>query len=86
MKCGAQGSAPLPSMSLIDTHSRLRHALNSRIQRGNMSVTLLARKTQISKAHLSNYLHGKRNLSVASMSRILDALDLALEIFPKSKL
>ena len=72
-------------MSLLDTHYRLRVALNCRIQRGTMSVTLLARKTRMSKAHVSNFLHGKRSLSVESMSRILDALDLSLEVFPKSR-
>lgn len=48
-----------------------------RVQRGSLSVSLLARQTGFAQAHLSNFLRGRRNLSLDAMDRILQAQHLA---------
>ena len=42
-----------------------------RIQRGTLSVSLLARQTGFAQAHLSNFLHSRRQLSLAALDRVL---------------
>lgn len=54
-------------------HERLRTVLLSRIQRGTLSVTLLAEQTGYGHAHISNFLRDRRGLSVEAMDRILKA-------------
>ena len=64
------------------TQTNVRAIVERRIQRGTMSVTLLARKTGLAPSHVSNFLHAKRQLSIDSLQRILTALGLKLEIVP----
>lgn len=52
-------------------HERLRLELLRRIQRGTVSVSLLGRQSGFGQAHLSNFLHGRRQLSLDAMDRIL---------------
>lgn len=59
-------------------HERLRLELLRRIQRGTLSVSLLARQTGFGQAHLSNFLHGRRQLSLDAMDRILAAQRLTV--------
>ena len=54
-------------------HERLRLELLRRIQRGTLSVSLLARQTGFGQAHLSNFLHSRRQLSLEAMDRVLTA-------------
>ncbi|MGO8757989.1 MAG: hypothetical protein ACLQG3_07680 [Terracidiphilus sp.] len=64
-------------------HDRLRLELLRRIQRGSLSVSLLARQTGFGQAHLSNYLHSRRQLSLEAMDRILAAQHLtAADLLP----
>lgn len=72
-------------MTLSQAHEKLRLALNYRVQRGTMSVSLLARTTGISQTHCSNFLHGQRGLSLASMDAVLLAQGLAVELLPLSR-
>ncbi len=58
-------------------HERLRLELLRRIQRGTLSVSLLARQTGFGQSHLSNFLHNRRQLSLEAMDRILAAQQLA---------
>jgi len=58
-------------------HERLRLELLRRIQRGTVSVSLLARQTGFGQAHLSNFLHSRRQLSLDAVDRILAAQHLA---------
>ena len=58
-------------------HEHLRLELLRRIQRGTLSVSLLARQTGFGQAHLSNFLHSRRQLSLEAMDRILAAQHLA---------
>jgi hypothetical protein len=60
-------------MNFSQMHERLRLELFRRIQRGTLSVSLLARQTGFGQAHLSNFLHSRRQLSLDAMDRILAA-------------
>jgi hypothetical protein len=65
-------------MNFTQTHERLRLELLRRIQRGSLSVSLLARQTGFAQAHLSNFLRSRRQLSLNAMDRILAAQHLAI--------
>lgn len=70
-------------MNLTQMHERLRLELLRRIQRGTLSVSLLARQTGFGQAHLSNFLHSRRQLSLEAMDRILAAQHLtAADLLP----
>jgi hypothetical protein len=62
-----------PQMNFTQMHERLRLELLRRIQRGTVSVSLLARQTGFGQSHLSNFLHNRRQLSLEAMDRILAA-------------
>lgn len=66
-------------MKFLDLHARLRWEVMRRIQHGALSSSLLARQTGLAQAHLSNFLHGRRNLSLQALDRVLSALALAVE-------
>lgn len=64
-------------------HERLRLELLRRIQRGSLSVSLLARQTGFAQAHVSNFLHRRRQLSLEAMDRVLAARRMAAaELLP----
>lgn len=65
-----------PQMNFTQMHERLRQELLRRIQRGTLSVSLLARQTGFGQAHLSNFLRSRRRLSLEAMDRILSAQHL----------
>ena len=65
-----------PQMNFAQLHERLRHELLRRIQRGSLSVSLLARQTGLAQAHLSNFLHVRRRLSLQAVDRVLAAQHL----------
>jgi hypothetical protein len=70
-------------MNLTQMHERLRLELLRRIQRGTLSVSLLARQTGFGQAHLSNFLHSRRQLSLEAMDRILAAQHMtAADLLP----
>ena len=65
--------ASYPQMNFTQMHERLRLELLRRIQRGTVSVSLLARQTGYGQSHLSNFLHCRRQLSLDALDRILAA-------------
>ena len=70
-------------MNFTQMHERLRLELLRRIQRGTLSVSLLARQTGFGQSHLSNFLRCKRQLSLEAMDRILTAQHLtAADLLP----
>jgi transcriptional regulator with XRE-family HTH domain len=72
-------------MNLTQMHERLRMELLRRIQRGTLSLSLLARQTGLTTSHLSNFLHGKRGLSFDAADRILYAQQMSLvDLLPAS--
>ncbi len=60
-------------MNFTQMHERLRLELLRRIQRGSLSVSLLARQTGFRQSHLSNFLHCRRQLSLEGLDRVLAA-------------
>jgi transcriptional regulator with XRE-family HTH domain len=70
-------------MNFTQMYERLRIELQRRIQRGTLSVSLLARQTGLGQSHLSNFLHGRRQLSLEAMDRILAAQSMsAADLLP----
>jgi len=75
--------ANYPQMNMTQMHERLRLELLRRIQRGTLSVSLLARQTGFGQPHLSNFLHGRRQLSLEAIDRILATQQLtAADLLP----
>jgi hypothetical protein len=75
--------AEFPQMNLSQMHEKLRLELLRRIQRGTLSVSLLARQTGFGQSHLSNFLHSRRQLSLEAMDRLLAAQHLtAIDLLP----
>jgi transcriptional regulator with XRE-family HTH domain len=70
--------ANYPQMNFTQMHERLRLELLRRIQRGTLSVSLLARQTGFGQPHLSNFLHSRRQLSLEALDRILAAQHLTV--------
>jgi hypothetical protein len=66
-------------MNFLQMHERLRTVCLRRIQRGNLTITLLATLTGLSKSHLSKFLHSGGQLSFKAATRILSALKLEAE-------
>jgi hypothetical protein len=64
-------------MNFTQMHERLRLELLRRMQRGTLSVSLLARQTGFGQSHLSNFLHCRRQLSLDALDRILAAQHMA---------
>jgi hypothetical protein len=58
-------------MNFTQMHERLRLELLRRIQRGTLSVSLLARQTGFGQSHISNFLRSRRQLSLEAMDRVL---------------
>lgn len=58
-------------MNFTQMHERLRLELVRRIQRGTLSVSLLARQSGFGQSHISNFLRGRRQLSLEALDRIL---------------
>lgn len=66
-------------MTFTQLHERLRVEIARRIHRGQLTGTLLARQTGLPASHLSNFIHRKRNLSLAALDRVLAAQLLSIE-------
>ena len=70
-------------MNFTQMHERLRLELLRRIQRGTVSVSLLSRQTGFGQAHLSNFLHNRRQLSLQALDSILASQHLsAADLLP----
>jgi hypothetical protein len=75
--------ANYPQMNFTQMHERLRLELLRRIQRGTLSVSLLARQTGFGQPHLSNFLHSRRQLSHEAVDRVLASQHLtAADLLP----
>lgn len=66
-------------MKFEDLHERLRLETWRRIDQGNLSSSLLARQTGLAQAHISNFLHRRRRLSLPALDRVLLAQALSVE-------
>jgi hypothetical protein len=73
------GRAILTPMKFLELHERLRLETWRRIDLGIQSSGLLARQTGLAQAHISNFLHRRRRLSLTALDRILLAQALSVE-------
>jgi len=70
-------------MNIAQVHERLRLELLRRVQRGTLSVSLLSRQTGFGQPHLSNFLRGRRQLSLEAMDKVLAAQHMsAADLLP----
>ncbi len=60
-----------PQMNFTQMHEHLRLELLRRIERGSLSVSLLARQTGFGQSHLSNFLRSRKQLSLEGLDRVL---------------
>jgi hypothetical protein len=65
-------------MNFSQMHECLRLELRRRIQRGTVSVSLLARQTGLGQSHLSNFLHSHRQHSIDALDHVLAAQHLTM--------
>jgi transcriptional regulator with XRE-family HTH domain len=65
-------------MNFSKLQERVRLELLRRIERGTLSVSLLARQTGLGQPHISNFLHRRRGLSLKTLDRILEAQHLQI--------
>jgi transcriptional regulator with XRE-family HTH domain len=65
-------------MNFSQLQERVRLELLRRIERGTLSVSLLARQTGLGQPHISNFLHSRRGLSLKTLDRILEAQHLQI--------
>ena len=66
-------------MTFSQLHERLRLEMWRRIQRGVVTGKLLAAQTGLRPSHISNFLHRKRNLSLAALDKLLDAQQISIQ-------
>ncbi len=71
-------------MTLLEVEEAIRFNAIRQIQSGAMSVKLLAHLTKLQSPQTSNFLRRRRNLSIRSMSRIIGALGLEIEVIPRN--
>lgn len=63
-------------MNLQDLQDKLRAHIRARIGRGELTGTGLSREAGFQQGHLSNFLNARRGLSLESMDRLLQTLNL----------
>src|ERR1700747_3231016 len=72
-------------MNFSQLHERLRIEIVRRIDRDQLTGTLLARQTGLRQSHLSNFIRGKRKLSLSALDRVLAAQLLSIAaLLPES--
>ncbi len=66
-------------MNFADLHELLRQELARRIETGVLTGTRLAQLTGFRQAHISNFLNGRRALSLEGLDRVLAAQKLTID-------
>ena len=66
-------------MNFQDLHELLRQEIQRRIERGSLTGTGLARQAGFRQAHISNFLHRRRALSLEGLDRVMAAQSLGIE-------
>ena len=65
-------------MRLQDLQDELRAHIRARIDRGELTGTGLSREAGFQQGHLSNFLNARRGLSLESMDRLLETLNIGV--------
>jgi transcriptional regulator with XRE-family HTH domain len=64
------------AMLITDLQNRLRVLVRERIASGELTGTELANRAGFQQAHVSNFLNGRRGLSIEAMDRVMEVLGL----------
>jgi hypothetical protein len=64
-------------MLVSDMQDSLRKITLKRIANGDVRGVALSRATGFKEAHISNFLHGHRNVSIEGFDKFLKALSLS---------
>jgi transcriptional regulator with XRE-family HTH domain len=67
------------AMNFQELHELLRLELVRRIERGGLTGSRLASQTGFQQAHISNFLNGRRSLSLEGLDRVLAAQHLTVD-------
>ncbi|MCL2660692.1 MAG: helix-turn-helix transcriptional regulator [Acidobacteriaceae bacterium] len=67
------------AMNFQDLRELLRVELLRRMKEGTLTGSRLAGQTGFQQAHISNFLHRKRSLSLEGLDRVLDAQGLSID-------
>jgi len=65
-------------MRFLDLQDRLRAHIRARIDRRELTGVMLSLQAGLQQGHLSNFLNARRGLSLESMDRLLDALQIGV--------
>lgn len=65
-------------MRFQDLQNKLRSHIRARLDRGDLTGIELSQSAGFQQAHLSNFLNGRRGLSLETMDRLLQTLDLGI--------
>ena len=65
-------------MRLLELQDRLRAHIRARIDRRELTGVGLSQQAGLQQGHLSNFLNARRGLSLESMDRLLDALEIGV--------
>lgn len=72
-----------PSLLVSDMEEKLRHLVRQRIAAGLITGSELGRRAGFQQAHVSNFLNGRRRLSIEGFDRMLVALGIrASDLLP----
>ena len=66
-------------MNVSQIHERLRTETLRRLQRGNLTAGMLAKRAGVGRSHLSNFLRARAQLSGKAFDRMLAAQGLGVE-------
>ena len=66
-------------MNFQELHELLRLELVRRIERGSLTGRRLASQAGFQQAHISNFLNGRRSLSLEGLDRVLAAQHLTVD-------
>jgi transcriptional regulator with XRE-family HTH domain len=66
-------------MLISDLQNRLRVLVRERIASGELTGTELANRAGFQQAHVSNFLNGRRGLSIESMDRVMEVMRLEVQ-------
>ena len=61
-------------MSFLNLQENLRRELRRRVEAGELTGAELARRLDLTQAHISNFLHGKRGLKLSTLDRAVAVL------------
>ncbi len=63
-------------MSFLNLQENLRRELRRRVEAGELTGAELARRLDLTQAHISNFLHGKRGLKLSTLDRAVTVMGI----------